>query len=571
MKTKKLLVITMAAALLAGIMPASVSAQSAEDSASAASVSAKEEVVYAKLTNDGDVNGVYVVNCFDIEDAGTVSDLGEYISVVNLTDSGEIEYSGGKASFTAENGRFYYQGDMDPEKTELPWIFDIGYTLDGKEITADKLAGGSGLLEITIGVEKNPDAVSDVFYENYLLQVTLTLDSEKCSGITAKGATIANAGGDKQVVFSVLPGSGAQLVCSADAADFEMPGISIAGMPYSMDLGSIDISGFTDGLTELSDGIAELDKGVAVLRDGVKDLNSGVWELSNGASKLEAGAVELETGAAELAKGFETMNSGLAQLGTQGEQLAAGASQIQAGLDGISQGINGELAGWSMIEAAFSQYGVSLTYKQVAVMDENDQTLQMMASAIEGMSAAQIIACAQMKLISESSVNGQLIAGVTQIADNYSQFAAGITQYTGGVSAAAQGSAAFAGGLAEFESGVSDFSTGVSGIAAGTRSFAYGTNDLYDGVAELKDGTGTLREETADMPDKIEDEMDSMLGSGEFEPVSFVNDGNENVGLVQFVFTTEAISEPEAEQQQETPAEPETFWDRVKALFTKKD
>ena len=38
----------------------------------------KEEVVYASLAADGKVNDVYVVNAFDLQEAGTVADYGEY-------------------------------------------------------------------------------------------------------------------------------------------------------------------------------------------------------------------------------------------------------------------------------------------------------------------------------------------------------------------------------------------------------------------------------------------------------------------------------------------------------------
>ncbi len=58
--------------------------------------------------------------------------------------------------------------------------------------------------------------VDPVFYENYMLQISLTLDSATCTNLEAPNATLANAGQNQQVTFTVLPGADADLTVSCD-------------------------------------------------------------------------------------------------------------------------------------------------------------------------------------------------------------------------------------------------------------------------------------------------------------------------------------------------------------------
>ena len=80
------------AVLLAVFFPASVLAGQAP---------AKEEVVYANLGYDGSVENLYVVNAFDVTQAGTVTDHGEYTATRNLSTDGAIAANGDAVTFDA--------------------------------------------------------------------------------------------------------------------------------------------------------------------------------------------------------------------------------------------------------------------------------------------------------------------------------------------------------------------------------------------------------------------------------------------------------------------------------------
>lgn len=163
----------------------------------------KDENIYVNLDGDGSVSGVYVVNEYDLDGETDITDYGDYTSVKNLTSDDEITLSDGKVSVSAPAGKFYYQGNQ--RDNEIPWDISIKYELDGTECSAEDIAGATGKLKITLSVKKNGTAYED-FFDNYLMQGTVTLDTDKCTNIKADGATQANVGSDRQLLYNIMAG-----------------------------------------------------------------------------------------------------------------------------------------------------------------------------------------------------------------------------------------------------------------------------------------------------------------------------------------------------------------------------
>jgi len=187
-KTSKILSVILTAALLLSLVP--VSAYAAEPN------TPKEEVVYINLNGDGSVREINVVNLFDLDEDGQIMDYGRYQSLRNMTTTDEIHQFEDMVTIDAKAGKLYYEGKLD--NRAMPWNISIHYYLDGQEYTAEELAGKSGALKIRGSITKNTDCQGD-FFDGYALQVSLTLDTKKCSNIIAENATIANVGSDKQL------------------------------------------------------------------------------------------------------------------------------------------------------------------------------------------------------------------------------------------------------------------------------------------------------------------------------------------------------------------------------------
>ena len=223
-KWNRLLALVLAIALpLSCLVPAMAAETAAE----------KQEVIYVNLNADGSVSHACVVNIFDLEQAGKIVDHGDYTSVRNMTSTEALDYKGNTVTVNAPAGKLYYEGVL--EQVDLPWRFDIAYTLDGVPCTGAELAGQSGALEIAMTVRQNPDCDA-VFFDNLALQISFKLDTAHAANIQAEGATVANVGQDKQLTYTVLPGKEADLTIQADVTDFEMDAVSINGLPLSLNV-----------------------------------------------------------------------------------------------------------------------------------------------------------------------------------------------------------------------------------------------------------------------------------------------------------------------------------------------
>ncbi len=596
----------LAATLL--LVPAGVSRANPADTPAAqgdAQVRSKDEVVYANLSADGAVGGVHVVNHFEVTGAGRITDHGGFASLVNLTDTQPLSQQGDAVSFAATPGDFYYQGNM--AAAELPWSFQIVYTLDGVPTPPQQLSGKSGKLEIRVATAANPKA-NPVFHGNYVLQISVTLDRDRCADVRSPGATIASAGKNLVINQTVLPGKDADFAVTAAVQDFVMEGIQITAMPFSMNVELPDTGAMAGDLGKLADAIADFNDGAGELADGAAKLKTGADALLGGSSDFKNGLNKLNGGSGTLTQGSARIRDALAQIAASlGEGLSGGAglgdlAQLPAGLKQLAQGLkdaSGGLAGLkdglaaanqalqsamagipapsvssaqiqalyaktdpaqhAVLDALVASYQAAQTakgtYDQVkGAFDAVGPSLGTVSGSLNTIADTLDQTAAQLEeALSGSDLTEQLqqlSEGLTELSKNYSQFHEGLVKYTGG--------------LGKLASGYAGFHSGVASIADGV-------GDLSAGLGELSDGAGQLRDETAAMSQDMQTEIDRLLDEytgSDFVPVSFTSPRNQNVSLVQFVLRCEGIEEPEeAEKQQVVEPEKEGVWDRFLALF----
>ena len=286
----------------------------------------KEENVYVSLAGDGSVADIYIVNMFALDGKTEIRDYGAYSSVRNLTSEADISLDGDSVTVSAEAGTFYYQGNL--KDAQLPWNISVAYMLDGKNVAADELAGANGHLVISGSVTKNKLADGD-FYEAYMVQATVLLDTVKCRNIQTEGATEANVDGNGcKVSYMKLPGQDLSFTIETDVTDFSMEGISLNAVPLAIHMEKPDTSELDGQIDDLQDGAQELDDGAKELAAGAQELNSGAAAVASGAASLVAGANTLSGGAAGLAGGTSELSSGLSLLAGQSAALQSGAGTI---------------------------------------------------------------------------------------------------------------------------------------------------------------------------------------------------------------------------------------------------
>ena len=324
----------------------SPSASPAPDSGSAAN--GPEEVIYARLDASGDPQDAYAIVALTLDEEGTVEHYGRYTAVSNLTDTSPIEYRGGVVSLTAPAGRYYYQGTLRSAK--MPWDIDITYTLDGQEIEPGELGGKSGDLEVSIHTATN-SGFDPYFTENYMLQISVTLDAELCEDITSRNGTVANAGSDKQITFVVLPGGEGDIGFSAKVHDFTMGGFTIAAVPYSMDsiMDMGEISTITSGIEQLSSAITQLTGGASAINDGAATLGENGPTLTDASDQIESALKQIADGL----QGYDlsSMTDGLDQLA----ELPAGLSTIAAYMAEMGSGVSQISSGYKLIASGLTE------------------------------------------------------------------------------------------------------------------------------------------------------------------------------------------------------------------------
>lgn len=496
----------------------------------------KQEVVYASMTAAGAVKSLYVVNELFSEEPIMVKDFGTYSEVVNLTDGTNIARESDSVLCTVESESFAYQGNLT--STDLPWRVSITYELDGKVCSPEEVAGKSGELKITIETTQN-QAIDPLYFDNYLLQITCTLPMDHASNIATEEGVIALNGSNTAVTFSGMPGKTGSYALTAHVEDFEMEGVSIAAIPFSMAIEAPDSRALIAQFDELIEGTGKLDTGAEGLEEGTTALVAGTHKLKSGTAQLQGGAQELSAGVAAYVAGAAQISDGLAQ-------AAAGSKTFAEQLEGLSQASAAIVHSLDQTQTQMQQLVNAIQTSPTMSQDEKDAIV----TQLSGMSRQ----FSQLK---------DYAAGVEGLADGYAPLDSSLTKLSGGLSELAQQGDELTSGSAALDAGVSE-------LAGSSGSLAQGADKLSEGASALAEGTSTLHEESATIPDKVQAEIDAMMAEydkSDFTPKSFADARDTNVNLVQFVMTTEAIAlpEPEPEEVQETD---ESLLSRFFALFS---
>jgi X-X-X-Leu-X-X-Gly heptad repeat protein len=564
-------------------------------------VSGKEEVIYATLSASGDIRSVYAVNILHVTAAGDISDHGAYASVENLTDIGAMTLDGDRVTASASIGDFYYKGTL--AKPLLPWSITVAYLLDGNALSPEALAGRSGRLEIRIDIAPDPGA-PDGFWSDYLLQISIPLDTALCRHIASDGATLANAGRNKVVTHTAMPGTDTHLLLSADVVNFSMSGIELTALPFFLPIDLPDTGPMAEDLTELSDAVRTLSNGAAQLSDGVRELAAGGSALRTGAgdfltglTRLDGGSAALIDGSAEIAGALDSiaaaLNGPAAVDFEELTQLPAALTQLSAGLGGVTEGFDALRTGFAAArdpleaavaaipdeavdEAALARLyaanpsekalldrlaayyvaaaAVRETYRAVTpAFDAVGETLDTLSGHLHTLSGSlsTLAAAAQGLSAGDTSVAAltQLTAGLTALHTRYAAFHAGLAAYTGGVT---------------------ELTRACSALDTGVADTANGATALAGGADELRGGLLTLRDATQEIPARIETEIASIVSgydTSDFTPRSFISPKNTDVLSVQFVMTTEKIEPPTPAPAPPAPASKANLWTRFLDLF----
>lgn len=347
MKKNRIIAIVLAAALvcsLAGVSALAAGKQKTDttspvaaqtDSADTVGSSTTGETVYVIANADGSAKKVIVSQKYDPDDPNAAQEARS-----SLTDAVNVKDDN------------CWQGTTDKP---LPVTMHITYTLDGKSVSADALAGKSGHVTMRFDYEntqyetKTIAGKSQRIYVPFAVLTGAILDSDNFRNVSVTNGKLVDDGDHTVVVGMAFPGLQENLALdtdkleipsyvevSADVTDFsiETTLTVVTNSVFNdvdedkldkdaLDELSDDLDKLTDAMEQLMDGSDELFDGLDTLLDKSHDLADGVGQLSSGLKKLDANSAQLNEGAKTV---FNTL------LDTANKQLQANESLSEAGI-----------------------------------------------------------------------------------------------------------------------------------------------------------------------------------------------------------------------------------------------
>ena len=443
-----------------------------------------------------------------------------------------------KTIISTKDGNYVDEKNSDKE---LPIDCKITYYLDGKEISAKKLAGRKGHVKISItytnkdGHDVAVNGQNTTMYTPFVVVSGTMIDTDNNSNIKVTNGKVINQDGKTFVVGVTMPGMQQNLQAEdvdipdtidieMDTDNFKMNNIMTYSTPKLLDK-NIDWSQFDtvfsqvsqlkkssdqiasgantikSGASSLSGGAAQLQSGSAKLASGAKNLDVNMAKASAGASRLSEGTVKVNNGVAEIIKSINANNSSTNsyanQLG-QIQTLKEGNTKLYYSIIGKGDEANPEInIGLTSLENENVPKGQleqlqklvqtgEATEQQKAQLDQLKQVVDL----YEGQKEINI------KTIKVLKLNNQAIDDVieafksvqAQVSQTQVKLLSAMKQLQIGTMETKNGAASLNNGMKQLSSGAHQLSNGASALNGGMGALASGSRRLESGLGILTDG-----------------------------------------------------------------------------------
>lgn len=528
----------------------------------------KNETVYVLAGADGSVKKIIVSDWIkNVLGDGKLNDASDLSGIENIKgDEGYTMGGGNTKVWDAEGNDIYYRGNID---RELPVSVKISYTLDGKPVSADEIAGKSGNVTVRFDYTNNQyktvtiDGKEETICVPFAMLTGMLLDNDVFTDITVTGGKMINDGDRTAVVGVAFPGLRENLglteeqlplpsyvEISAKAKDFRLATtVSVAtNEPFS----KIDTGVFEDAATTVEEKLTALSGAMTQLLNGSSRLYDGVSTLLEQSGALISGIGQLADGLKQLNGNSETLRGGAGQvfdslLATAQNELAnAGVSvtltteTYAAVLDGVIASL--KTSGTEEHPTAHDSVVTAVAAavrEQVTVKVTEAYRAQVLAAVLsaQGMTAEQYQAALAVGMISaevqdkidaavylqmkkadtqtaiSALVDAQMAGAEVQalIAQNVTeQIAARVEQ----IEALKQQLTAYN----TFYTGVNDYTAGVDAAYAGMQQLVSELPKLTDGISQLKDGAGQLKDGLGQFNEEVVKKLTD-LASGDIRPL----------------------------------------------------
>lgn len=330
----------------------------------------KDETVYSKLDASGsNYKTIVSTHIENTENEELIKDLSDLLNVKNTSGDETFTQDGSTFTWNANKNDIYYQGES---QKDLPIECKVKYELDGKELSANEIAGKSGKVKITLQYTNKEERTVTVngkkvkMYVPFVVVAGTIVKNENNQNITISNGKVINDGTKTTVIGMAMPGLQESLGVSAneveipsnieitmDATDFETNGIFSYVTPKVLE--EEDINAF-DKLDEiyaqlntLQSSMNQIQEGANTLKDGAETYSEKSQEFNNAMNQVSEGVSSVNSNYSQIDTGITTINQGSKSLKNGAEQLNAGIGELSSQLTSMPDSIEALYAGSTQV------------------------------------------------------------------------------------------------------------------------------------------------------------------------------------------------------------------------------
>ena len=271
----------------------------------------KDETIYAKLENNGQVNKVIVSEHLQGTGEDKTFDRSKLDEIKNINGDEKYTKDGNKLVWESNGKDIYYQGQT---KEELPISLKITYYFNGEESTIKDMLGKKGNVKIVFKYTNNDrheqyiNGKYSVLYTPFVVATTTILSNSTNYNIKVTNGKVIGNGTQSVIVLLSTPGLyeslGIDKLKGMDTAEitfdtdsFALSSIYSVATPKLIDKSDLEMLNNFDGIynsintlvdssNKLKSGSNQLLNGATQLKDGLEKLKAGVDTAYNGSKLL---------------------------------------------------------------------------------------------------------------------------------------------------------------------------------------------------------------------------------------------------------------------------------------------
>lgn len=469
----------------------------------------KDETVYAFADPSGNTTSILVNEVLkNTEGKAVLTDRTDLKDIVNVKGDETFTVDGDTITWQADGKDITYQGTTDKK---LPVKVRVSYTLDGKEVEPEELAGKSGRVKIRFDYENSATVVKDINGRAEDIQVPFVAITGMVLGDNFTDIAVTNgrsvAQGDSNIVVGFgMPGLMESIKASSEdfTEEVNVPDyfeVEADVTNFSLDMtATVVIDGSAMNIAGELD-LNSMDELMTSLSDATEQLVTGSGELSEGVATLLQKMGEFDTGIGTLKAGIDTLSANSTTLISGIGSIDASAQSISTAISALDTALNTPMSTEAKQAAYDTAYETASTAAQTAAGDTvsammsegTDQYNTIKSQAGTQFSNMLTNADAQAAAVSKVST---ALANDPEVADQINQLAAALT--SGIYQQMLQAAAAQSGvGVDELDEGVK------AGLKSQAQSTAYSTAQQTITAVASKTATSVMNTIAADYSDAM--------------------------------------------------------------------